>query len=75
MWPCVSICVDIPGCVNMNKAKQLGEVTYSGTQSVRGAVEEDAEALRGLHQARRSSQAPSLPLRLVLAEPIPCFCS
>lgn len=74
MWPYVSICVGIPECVNANKAKQLGDVTCSGTRSARGAAEEDAETLHGLQQVRRSSQALSLPLWLVLAKSIPRFC-
>lgn len=32
MWPCVSIRVGISECVNMNKTKQLGEVTCSDKQ-------------------------------------------
>lgn len=47
MWPCVSICVGIPECLNMNKAKQPGEGTCSGARSVCGTAEEDAETCHG----------------------------
>lgn len=46
MWPCVSICVGISGCVNMNKAEQL-EVSCSTTCFVHSTAEKDTETCHG----------------------------
>lgn len=47
MWPCVSICVGLPECGNVNKAKHLGEVTCGSTRPVRGTAEKDVETHHG----------------------------